>query len=500
MEECSVCLIQKREKKKGVKLVKKKKLLTIGASSLMLLNTGLLPVAALAAEKNIETEEVAPELADSLVKSDLPEAAPETSDEPVQETTETKEIPMTEASAENEDAEDTKKQETNDLIKPMDIGLIAWGKIGLKTSTGKELVINNQKTEGILTVDLNITQLANLGIADKTYYQVKLPNEFKPLLEDPRFINYLSGEMKAYNLGIPIKSYTYKSTDIRVDPENCSLVIQNPNITTIVGLLPRVYCSVNIDLGGFVTDTEIRIPGSLDGKYHFNTGLTQDNNIIDWTVGGGKESSGFLEYAKIDPAYGTEKPVLTAENRKIVLGDDFTGAFAMKGVSAIDKEDGDITKNVVIIDNQVRSNVEGTYPVTYKITDSHGLTATKTIEVTVAENTLPVIHAENKVIEKGTPFNPLEGVTAHDEEDGDLTSKIVVKSNTVNTSVPGKYFITYSVEDSHRGIATKDIEVVVKESIHEITPDDYTVGQGLITGKYEGDISYLEFYVDGRKW
>lgn len=486
----------KKGKKKGVKLVKKKKLLTIGASSLMLLNTGLLPVAALAAEKNIETEEVAPELADSLVKSDLPEAAPETSDEPVQETTETKEIPMTEASAENEDAEDTKKQETNDLIKPMDIGLIAWGKIGLKTSTGKELVINNQKTEGILTVDLNITQLANLGIADKTYYQVKLPNEFKPLLEDPRFINYLSGEMKAYNLGIPIKSYTYKSTDIRVDPENCSLVIQNPNITTIVGLLPRVYCSVNIDLGGFVTDTEIRIPGSLDGKYHFNTGLTQDNNIIDWTVGGGKESSGFLEYAKIDPAYGTEKPVLTAENRKIVLGDDFTGAFAMKGVSAIDKEDGDITKNVVIIDNQVRSNVEGTYPVTYKITDSHGLTATKTIEVTVAENTLPVIHAENKVIEKGTPFNPLEGVTAHDEEDGDLTSKIVVKSNTVNTSVPGKYFITYSVEDSHRGIATKDIEVVVKESIHEITPDDYTVGQGLITGKYEGDISYLEFYVD----
>jgi co-chaperonin GroES (HSP10) len=480
--------------------VKKKKLLTIGASSLMLLNSGLLPATALAEEKAAGTEEVAPETK-GLTTDSLSEALPESSAEPVQETTESKEVPTSEVpTTEKEDtSKDNEEQESKTAsIKPMDLGLIAWGKIGLKTSTDKELVINNQKTEGILTVDLNITQVANLGIADKTYYQVKLPNEFKPLLEDPRFINYLSGEMKAYNLGIPIKSYTYKSTDIKVDPDNCSLIIQNPSITTVIGLFPHVYTSVSIDLGGFVTDTEIRVPSSLDGKYHFNTALTQDNNVIDWTVGGGKESSGYLEYAKLDPAYGTEKPVLTAENRKIVLGDDFTGSFAMKGVSAIDKEDGDITKNIVITDNQVKSNVPGVYPVTYKIVDSHGLSATKTIEVTVAQNTLPVINAENKVIEQGEPFNPLEGITAHDEEDGDLTSKINIKSNTVNTNVPGKYFITYSVEDSHKGITTKDIEVEVKATKHSITPSDYTVGNGLITGTYEGNVSYLEFYVDGH--
>lgn len=480
--------------------MKKKKLITIGASSLMLLNTGLMPVVSLAEEKTADTEEVAPEQADKLTTDSLPEAAPEQTQESVQETPEAKTPSATteesEAGTEVSTVDSEQQADSGSLIQPMDIGLIAWGKIGLKTSTNKELVINNQKTEGILTVDLNITQLANLGIADKTFYQIKLPNEFKPLLEDPRFINYLSGEMKAYNLGIPIKSYTYKSTDIKVDPESCSLIIQNPKVTTIVGLLPHVFCSVNIDLGGFVTDTEIRVPNSLDGKYHFDTALTQDTNIIDWTVGGGKESSGYLEYRQLDPAYGTEKPVLTAENRKIILGDDFSGSFAMKGVSAIDKEDGDITKNVVITDNQVRSNVPGVYPVTYKITDSHGLTATKTIEVTVGENSLPVINAENKVIEKGEPFNPLEGVTAHDEEDGDLTSKIIIKSNTVNTNVVGKYFITYSVEDSHKGVATKDIEVEVKASVHGITPSDYTVGEGMITGTYEGNVSYLEFYVD----
>lgn len=441
----------------------------------------------------------------SLPEETLPEAATAESSEvtpetptlemPAESSEET--APVPEESAEEPTAE-TQEQEEQEVPRRQtrDIGLIAWGEIGLKTSTGKELVINNKKTEGILTVDLTVKQLANIGVADKTYYQVKLPNEFKPLMQDPRFINYISGQMKAWNIGIPIKTYNYKSTDIKVDPESGSLIIQNPKVSTIIGIVPTVYCQVNIDLGGFVTDTEIRIPNSLDGKYHFSTALAQDNNVIDWTVGGAKESSGFLEYAKLDPAYGTEKPVLTAADRKIVLGDDFSGAFAMRGVSAVDKEDGDLTKDVVLLDNQVQSNVPGIYPVTYKITDSHGLTATKTINVTVAANSLPVIHAENKVIEKGAPFNPLEGVTASDEEDGDLTSSITIRSNSVNTNVAGKYYITYAVTDSHKGVATKDIEVEVKNTINSITPKDYTVGQGLITGTYEGDVSYLEFYVD----
>ena len=139
--------------------MKKKKLLTIGASSLMLLNSGLLPATALAEEKAAGTEEVAPETK-GLTTDSLSEALPESSAEPVQETTESKEVPTSEVPAtEKEDtSKDNEEQESKTAsIKPMDLGLIAWGKIGLKTSTDKELVINNQKTEGILTVDLNIT-------------------------------------------------------------------------------------------------------------------------------------------------------------------------------------------------------------------------------------------------------------------------------------------------------------------------------------------------------
>lgn len=75
--------------------MKKKKLLTIGASSLMLLNSGLLPATALAEEKTAGTEEVAPETK-GLTTDSLSEALPESSAEPVQETTESKEVPTSE--------------------------------------------------------------------------------------------------------------------------------------------------------------------------------------------------------------------------------------------------------------------------------------------------------------------------------------------------------------------------------------------------------------------
>jgi len=53
------------------------------------------------------------------------------------------------------------------------------------------------------------------------------------------------------------------------------------------------------------------------------------------------------------------------------------------------------------------------------------------------------------------------GATASDKEDGDLTSKIVVKSN-VDTSAVGNYYVKYNVTDSN-GNKAKEVsrEVIV---------------------------------------
>ncbi|WP_415821517.1 immunoglobulin-like domain-containing protein, partial [Listeria booriae] len=68
------------------------------------------------------------------------------------------------------------------------------------------------------------------------------------------------------------------------------------------------------------------------------------------------------------------------------------GSFdPMTGVSASDTEDGDVTGNITVTANDVNVNQEGTYHVTYSVTDSDDNTTTKTITVTVTSNDAPVI-------------------------------------------------------------------------------------------------------------
>lgn len=81
----------------------------------------------------------------------------------------------------------------------------------------------------------------------------------------------------------------------------------------------------------------------------------------------------------------------------------------------------------------------------------------------VPMNAAPVIQATDKTIEVGDEFNPRADVTATDAEDGDLTDKIEVVKNTVDTKKAGKYEVTYKVTDSDGATRTKTIKVTVKE-------------------------------------
>ena len=78
-------------------------------------------------------------------------------------------------------------------------------------------------------------------------------------------------------------------------------------------------------------------------------------------------------------------PVINAEDKTLTVGDNFD---PLSGVSATDKEDGDITLTKDnIIANDVDTSKAGIYHVTYKVTDKNGASAEKTITVTVNEKT-----------------------------------------------------------------------------------------------------------------
>ncbi|MBC2391631.1 immunoglobulin-like domain-containing protein [Listeria booriae] len=169
-------------------------------------------------------------------------------------------------------------------------------------------------------------------------------------------------------------------------------------------------------------------------------------------------------------------PVIAADDTSVKKGASFD---PMAGVTASDAEDGNLTSSISVSANDVDTSVEGTYHVTYSVTDSDGNTTTKTITVTVSSNNAPVITAADKTLKKGASFDPMAGVSASDTEDGNVTDKVTVTANDVDTSAVGTYHVTYSVTDSDGNTTTKTITVTVTSNdAPVITASDKTLKKG----------------------
>lgn len=76
----------------------------------------------------------------------------------------------------------------------------------------------------------------------------------------------------------------------------------------------------------------------------------------------------------------------------------------------------------------------------------------------------PVINASDVTVKIGDSFDPMANVTAHDEVDGEITSKITITSNDVDTTKAGVYHVTYEVTNSSGITTEKTITVTVEEN------------------------------------
>ena len=210
----------------------------------------------------------------------------------------------------------------------------------------------------------------------------------------------------------------------------------------------------------------------VDGNtwYKVPVNLSGTTNEFGWTLA----SAPNVYVEKLHSESVNTPPVIIAENKTIVQGSEFD---YRKDVSATDTEDGDLTKEIEVVEETVKIDEPGTYEVTYKVTDKNNQTTTKTITVTVTENKKPVITAEDKEVIQGRKLDELEGVSATDEEDGPVEVK--VKDSTVNLEEPGSYTITYEATDSYNQTSEKTITVtVLKDEAPVINAEDKTITQG----------------------
>ncbi len=188
--------------------------------------------------------------------------------------------------------------------------------------------------------------------------------------------------------------------------------------------------------------------GSL-GSGHF---WVSDSDTGEYTHNVGRA------YMDVAWEFFSDKTLSGNQAPEITLNGDDTvvviagNSWSDPGATATDHEDGNLTGSINT-SGSVNTNTVGDYTRTYSVTDSGGKTSSVEREVLVRDGTTnlaPTITLNGQeVIEVGNGNSWSDpGATANDNEDGNLTSSIVVGGDTVNTSVEGDYVITYTVSDS----------------------------------------------------
>lgn len=156
-----------------------------------------------------------------------------------------------------------------------------------------------------------------------------------------------------------------------------------------------------------------------------------------------------------------QAPVITIKNTDNKISVKSTNDDLLKGVSATDKEDGDVTSSVIIesiskiFDNNTRT-------ITYVAFDSNNNVAKMTREITYTDYVKPQITSPAHIyVAKGDTKEILSQIKATDVIDGDISSQVKLEINRVSKNIPGDYPVRASVTNTCGDIVTKDIVVTV---------------------------------------
>ena len=138
-------------------------------------------------------------------------------------------------------------------------------------------------------------------------------------------------------------------------------------------------------------------------------------------------------------------------------------SYLLARVTATDNLDGDLTSTIIYDFAEVNLSVLGVYPAKISVSDIDGNETVVTIQLSILDFTAPNIFGTSTIyfVIGGTTPDYLNGITASDNYDGDVTSSIVVDASKVNLSSAGNYVITYSVKDSSDKSKSVNATVVV---------------------------------------
>ena len=179
-----------------------------------------------------------------------------------------------------------------------------------------------------------------------------------------------------------------------------------------------------------------------------------------------------LVYAEVTELQqqSNKSPVIKCDSDILEIQCNYTNEDLLKGVTAYDEEDGDLTNNIIV--GQLSMFIaKNECEVSYVVFDSANNSSSYIRKVRLTDYKPPVISLEKPlvyVINEGTYNETVSRIHVEDKLEGDISSWVdVVKYDTVY-STPGDYFFGIEVTNSAGDIVSANLPV------HVVNRGDYT--------------------------
>jgi hypothetical protein len=344
--------------------------------------------------------------------------------------------------------------------------LRAWNSAGTRAATEKKVI----KTKYVIAVKY-CTPVTDMLSSDVAISKVELLQDSVSLLENPSTVGDVSFTDFTDQFNTPL-SYGSYYTVIATRRTNSN----SANF--------KAWIDYNID-GNFTDDEMILNSGAITTTKASNKfrvpdlkdcfeGFTKMRVAVSYgafsnTACGVNVVGEFEDYG-ITLANDKKAPVITLLGSGVVRVEKNSNATACWSESAYstytakDPTEGDLTTKVVVT-TDLDCTTPGTYYVNFNVLDAAGNAATTVTRnvIVVLDKTAPtltLLGGATVNVEQCEVYNEL-GAVASDLTDGNLSSSIKI-SGSVNTSVVGKYTLTYNVADAQGNASsvTRVINVV----------------------------------------
>jgi PKD repeat protein len=344
--------------------------------------------------------------------------------------------------------------------------LRAWNSAGTKAATEKKVI----KTKYVIAVKY-CTPVTDMLSSDVAISKVELFQDSVSLLENPSTVGDVSYTdfTDQFNTALSYGSYYSVIATRRT----------NSNMANF-----KAWIDYNID-GNFTDDEMILNSGAISNTKASNKfrvpdlkdcfeGVTRMRVAVSYgsfsNSACGVNVVGEFEDYGITLANDKKAPVITLLGSSVVRVEKNSNATACWSESAYstytakDPTEGDLT-NKVVVTTDLDCTTPGTYFMNFNVLDAAGNTAATVTRnvIVVLDKTSPVLTlfgGASVNVEQCEVYNEM-GAVASDLTDGNLTSSIKI-SGSLNTSVVGKYTLTYDVADAQGNASsvTRVINVV----------------------------------------